>query len=278
MQIGNYKIESIVSSRFRLDGGAMFGVVPKPLWEKENPSDERNRIAMVTRNLLIAGEGKVILIDTGNGGKWDEKGKKIYAMEELDGLQQGLKNLGYGPEDVTHVINTHLHFDHCGGNTYRDGHELKISFPNAQYIVHQRHLEWANNPTPRDKASFFPENWEPLIQSGQLHTVDREGEILPGIFLHLVNGHTPYQILPRISDGETTLLFCGDLIPLAAQTRIPWVMGYDLSPLQTVQEKQSLLEIMSAEKWWLSYEHDPKIAFSQVEKTEKGFVAVEKQV
>ncbi|HDR04846.1 MAG TPA: MBL fold metallo-hydrolase [Candidatus Marinimicrobia bacterium] len=143
--------------------------------------------------------------------------------------------------------------------------------------MHQRHLEWAQNPTPRDKASFFPENWEPLIQNGQLRAVEAEVEILPGIFLHIVNGHTPYQILPRVSDGEKNLLFCGDLIPLAAQTRIPWIMGYDLSPLQTVREKQSMLEIISAEKWWLSYEHDPKIDFSQVARTEKGFLAVEKQ-
>ncbi len=276
MKIGNYRIETIISSRFRLDGGAMFGVVPKVLWEKQNPSDESNRIEMLTRNLLIIGEGKVILIDTGNGEKWDERGKKIYAMAETDGLKKGLAQYGIKPEDVTHVINTHLHFDHCGGNTYHEDGQLKIRFPNARHIVHSRHLEWARNPSPRDRASFFPENWEPLIQQGQIQTIDDDREILPGIFLHIVSGHTPYQILPRISDGETTLLFCGDLIPLASQTRIPWVMGYDLNPITTVQEKQNLLQTIADEKWWLSYEHDPEIAFSQVAKTEKGYLAVEK--
>lgn len=276
MKIGNYTIQTIISSHFRLDGGAMFGVVPKVLWDRTNPADDKNRIQMVTRNLLITGEDKVILIDSGNGEKWDDKSKNIYAMTTENRLLNGLNERGYQGEDVTHVINTHLHFDHAGGNTYLENGEIKATFPNARYIVHARHLDWAEHPTPRDQASFMPENWDILKKNGQILAIKKAVEILPGIFLHIVNGHTPYQILPRISDGKETLLFCGDLIPLASQTKIPWVMGYDLFPLKTVEEKQELLHVITEYKWWLAYEHDADTAFSKVAKTDKGFMAVEK--
>jgi glyoxylase-like metal-dependent hydrolase (beta-lactamase superfamily II) len=274
MQIGRYTVFPVLAGRFRLDGGAMFGVVPKVLWNKTHPADELNRIELVSRCLIVAGEGRLVLVNTGIGQNWAEKERYIYAISESVLLERSLAELGYRPEEVTHVIQTHLHFDHAGGGVVDRGRGLKPAFPRAEYWVQKRHLQWAEAPSERDRASFRPETWECLTHYGQLHLLDGEQELLPGIFLHLVHGHTPYQQLVRIADGGTGLLYCSDLVPFASQVRVPWVMAYDLNPLDTMQEKRRLLGQAAGEGWLLFLEHDPNVATCRVTKTPKGFEAV----
>jgi glyoxylase-like metal-dependent hydrolase (beta-lactamase superfamily II) len=271
MKIGRYTLFPVLAGRFRLDGGAMFGVVPKVLWSKPHPADELNRIELVSRSLLVAGEGMLIMVNTGIGQNWAEKERYIYAVSESVLLERSLAELGYRPEEVTHVIQTHLHFDHAGGGTILHDQGLKPTFPRAEYCVQMRHLQWAEAPSERDRASFRPDTWECLDRDGQLHLLDGEEELLPGVFLHLVHGHTPYQQLVRIADGGTSLLYCSDLVPFASQVRVPWVMAYDLSPLETLQEKRRLLGQAAGEGWLLFLEHDPNVATCRVTETPKGF-------
>jgi glyoxylase-like metal-dependent hydrolase (beta-lactamase superfamily II) len=249
----------------------MFGVVPKVLWSREHPADELNRVEMVSRSLLVAGEGRLVLVNTGMGQNWPDKERAIYAVDDGVRLERSLAELGYRPEEVTHVIQTHLHFDHAGGMTADGGGGPRPLFPRAEYIVQKRHFEWARAPSERDRASFRPDGWECL--GAQLRLVDGEQEILPGLFLHLVHGHTPGQQLLRVSDERTSLLYCSDLVPLASQVRIPWIMAYDLNPLETLKEKHRLLERAAAEGWLLFLEHDPVVATCRVRRTARGFEA-----
>lgn len=281
MNIGGYALYPVAAGGFRLDGGAMFGVVPKVLWNRVHPADELNRIDMVSRSLLLAGEGRVVLVNTGMGTNWSSKERSIYALAPEVELCRSLAALGYAPEQVTHVILTHLHFDHAGGSTVpaASGSDsppeaVEPAFPNAVYYLQREHLEWARHPSARDRASFRPEAWEPLVAAGQLELLDGPRELLPGVFLEVVHGHTPHQQLPRVSDGGSTLLFCSDLVPFASHVRVPWVMGYDLRPVDTVREKHDLLSRAAAEGWRLFLEHDPLYECCRVELTEKGFAAV----
>ncbi len=259
MRIGSYECSSLISSRISLDGGAMFGVVPRTLWSRDYPPDEQNRIEMVTRSLLLRDGKDVILIDTGAGDRWDEKSRSIYGIREEKSLEESLNDLGIQAGDVSLVIHTHLHFDHCGGSVcVRDG-DLVPRFPNAEYIVHPRHLEWALSPSARDRASFRPDDFIPLQKSGQLRSVDA-GEIRPHLELLTAQGHTPYQFLPRVYDDQASLLYCADMVPLSAQIKIPWVMAYDLFPLETVREKEALMSRAAAEGWMLFFEHDARTA------------------
>ena len=282
MEIGKYKIYSFLTSHFSLDGGAMFGVIPKIMWEKYHPADELNRIEMVTRTLLIINkeDNQIILIDTGNGDKWEDRILKRFAMRNIN-IETALEEqFNIKAEDITHVILTHFHFDHIGGNTKfkygNSGDEIVPTFPNAKYICHKKHYEWALNPDDRDKASFMKENWEAIVENNLMEFVEYEdeGEYLPNLFLHSVSGHTPYQLLVRITDeSETkTLLHGADLIPLASQLQIPWVMGYDLYPMKTVAEKKKMLSRAVDNEWFIFYEHDLDIEMSQVVRTERGFI------
>lgn len=275
MKIGNYYLYSVPAGRFKLDGGAMFGVVPKVLWSRAHPADGLNRIEMVSRCLLILGEGKVILVNSGIGNHWGEKERSIYGISDAVDLSRSLGELGYEPQDVTHVIQTHLHFDHIGGGTEIREQVRLPSFPNALYYTQEKHYQWACNPSERDRASFIAEHWECIVGSGRMRWVQGETEILPGIFLHLVHGHTPYQQLPRITDGSSTLLFCSDLIPLASQVKIPWTMGYDLRPVDTVREKKEVLAKAAADDWLLFLEHDPQYELCKVAFKEDGFAISE---
>ena len=273
MRIGDYELHSVMAGRFKLDGGAMFGVVPKVLWSRLHPADEANRVDMVCRSLLLAGKGRVVLVNTGIGTNWSDKQRSIYALDSRVDLPGSLSALGFRPEEVTHVIQTHLHFDHAGGCTaFPAGIP---AFPNAVYFAQKGHFQWACSPSVRDRASFIPETWEPLVRAGCLELIDGPRELLPGVFLEIVHGHTPYQQLPRISDGSTTLLYASDLVPFASQVQVPWVMGYDLRPVDTVHEKAELLSRAAKERWLVFLEHDPVFECCRVEVGEKGFTAAE---
>ncbi len=258
MKIGNYDLYSIETSRFALDGGAMFGIVPKTLWEKKISPDEKNRIPMCTRSLFLVSKDKRILIDTGNGDKWDDKNRSIYKIDTNSvNIQNALNHLGYTPEDITDIINTHLHFDHCGGNTRFDNSDKIVpAFPNATYWIQKTNWELATHPTEKDRASYLANNWEVLMENGMIEFVDGPGEILPGITVITSNGHTTGQQHPIISDGITTIFYCGDIIPTSAHIPVPWVMGYDIFPVTTMEEKKKLLPRMVDENWILFFEHD----------------------
>ena len=273
MHIGRYEIHPVETGEFALDGGAMFGVVPKSLWEKLHPPDERNRITMAARALLLVGDGRNVLIDTGNGSKFGEKLRSIYRIETGGpSLSSSLARYNLRPDDITDVILTHLHFDHAGGSTVRIGETVVPAFPNARYYVQRAQYEAALHPTERDRASFLPEDFRVLGEEGLLEFTEGEGEVLPGIQVKVFHGHTSALQAPCISDGRTTLLFCSDLIPLAAHVSLPWIMAYDLRPLVTLEEKRRTLEAAAEEGWLLFFEHDPVQVSARVGRGEKGFV------
>jgi glyoxylase-like metal-dependent hydrolase (beta-lactamase superfamily II) len=271
MQIGNYALTSIETGRFALDGGAMFGVVPWVFWSKTNPPDERQRITLAARCLLIRGEGRTILVDNGNGNKWNDKLKDIYRLDNSQfTLEDSLAKAGVKPEEVTDVILTHLHFDHCGGSTKIVNGKLEPTFPNATHYVQKAHWDLSQNPTDRDRASFMRDDFMLLYEKGMLQLVDGEKELFPGISLLVCNGHTTAQQLPLISDGKTTLLFLCDLVPTTSHIPFPFVMGYDVRPLVTLEEKKKILPRAEKENWILFFEHDSETVAVTLQKTEKG--------
>jgi glyoxylase-like metal-dependent hydrolase (beta-lactamase superfamily II) len=276
MNIGPYTLSAIETGNFRLDGGAMFGVVPWMFWSKTNPPDERQRITLAARCLLIRGNGRIILVDTGNGSKWNDKLRDIYALDNSRyDLLSSLRAQGVDREDVTDVILTHLHFDHAGGSTMRVDGKLQATFPRATHYVQRTHWELSQHPTEKDRASFIPEDFELLMEKQMLELVDGETQIFPGIDLIVTNGHTSAQQLPLISDGTTSLLYCCDLIPTSSHVPIPYVMGYDVRPLGTLEEKKRILPRAAEENWILFLEHDERTSAIRVVKTEKGFSAAD---
>ena len=277
MKIGPYTLHEIHAGQLRLDGGAMFGIVPKPLWERRIPADDRNRIPLATRCLLLEGDGRVVLIDNGVGDKYDAKFADIYGVDqESADLHRSLAEAGFSVDDVTDVILTHLHFDHCGGSTTRDADgTLRVVFPNATFHVQRAHWTWAHE-SPREGASFLPENLDPLEASGQLHLVDGPGPMLPGIEALIVDGHTRGQQLLKISDDEQTLLYAADLLPTAAHVPLLWVMAYDVAPLDTISEKEEILDQAVREGWTVFFEHDTETATARIEKSERGFQVVDR--
>jgi glyoxylase-like metal-dependent hydrolase (beta-lactamase superfamily II) len=273
MNIGPYTIQPVDTGSFALDGGAMFGVVPRTLWEKSNPPDEKNRIPMAARAMLLTGGGRTILVDVGNGDKLPEKLSAIYKIDNRrTDLLSSLRALGVSPEEVTDVLLTHLHFDHAGGSTIREHGSVRPTFPRARYYVQKDHWLAAQKPTERDRASFFPEDYLPLYEHGQLHLVEGEGEILPGIRVTLVHGHTTALQCPVVSDGRTTLFYCADLMPTVSHVQLPWIMAYDLRPLVTLEEKRKILGRAHEEGWILFFEHDHATAAGRVRMTDRGIV------
>jgi len=262
LSLGRYRLASVLAGTFALDGGAMFGIVPRPLWEKQVPPDSRNRIRLAARCLLaVDSEGpRRILVDDGMGDKWDAKRADIYAVEGRD-LDAELARHGVARQDVTDVILTHLHFDHAGGTTRRGaGGRLELAFPNATYHLQRRNWQWAHAPSERDAGSFLAENFEALQHSNRLHLLDGEAELFPGLELIVSEGHTVGQQLPRVHGDGTHLTFCGDVIPTRAHIRVSWVMAYDLQPLTTVEEKKVLLAQALEDDGILFFEHDPDVA------------------
>lgn len=273
MNIGKYKLTLLETGTFGLDGGAMFGIIPKPLWQKTNPADEKNRITLGARCLLLESGSKKILVETGMGEAWEEKFMSIYKVDFSEHtLLKSLDNRGVQPNEITDVILTHLHFDHTGGSTKTENGKMIPAFPNAKYHVQKEQFDWALNPSDRDKGSFIPHTYLPLQESGVLNLI--EGDIFfdDEIQFLTVNGHTIAQQMLKLSDSSNTFLFCGDLIPTMYHIPIPYVMGYDIQPLKTVEEKQKYLQLAVDEGWKLIFGHDHINSSATVKKTEKGFM------
>ncbi|WP_111630293.1 MBL fold metallo-hydrolase [Larkinella arboricola] len=263
-------LKTIDTGFFKLDGGAMFGVVPKALWNKQNPADDANRCTWAMRCLLVENGQQLLLIDTGLGDKQDDRFFSHYDPHGEASLLKSIRQAGYSEKDITDVLLTHLHFDHVGGAVRRAGEQLLATFPAATYWSHSQHWQWAVNPNPREKASFLKENIQPLQESGQLQFVDQQTFPFPDIELLPVDGHTEKMTLPIIRVGSQTVAYVADLLPSAAHIPLPWVMSYDVRPLLTMQEKAQLLQQAADENWILVFEHDPLIEAATVEATEKG--------
>lgn len=264
------KLYAIETGLFKLDGGAMFGVVPKPLWERSNPADENNRIEMAARSLLIEDGNRLILIDTGLGNKQSEKFFSHYALWGEYSLSSSLEKAGFHQDDITDVVFTHLHFDHCGGAIVRNKKGFyEPAFKNARFWSHKDHWQWATAPNVREKASFLPENILPLEESGQLNLLDGSSTPL-GFDVLLMDGHTEKQMLPKIQYKGKTIVFVADLIPTAGHLPIPYIMGYDTRPLLSLEEKARFLEEAVSNDYLLFMEHDAHNELITVKRTEKG--------
>jgi glyoxylase-like metal-dependent hydrolase (beta-lactamase superfamily II) len=261
----------------RLDGGAMFGVVPKSLWEKRIPADERNRIPMTMRCLLVEHPSGLILIDTGAGNKENAKFKDIYGIENegadgLTWLEDGLKEIGVAPTDISLVINSHLHFDHAGGNTrIRPDGSVEISFPNATYIVKRGEFDYATHTNERTAASYFDRNYVPIEAADRIEFVSREKEIVKGIRVIPTPGHTPFHQSIMIESAGERAFYFADLVPTSAHLPLPWIMGYDVEPLVTLETKRRILKQAMDEKWLLIFEHDARTAWGRVAVDAKGY-------
>jgi glyoxylase-like metal-dependent hydrolase (beta-lactamase superfamily II) len=266
------KLHTINAGYFKLDGGAMFGVVPKSMWNKVNPADDKNMCTWAMRCLLIEHGNYRILVDTGMGNKQDEKFFSHYYPHGDDSIEKGLAALGLTTLDITDVFLTHLHFDHCGGAIKRDGDKLVPAFKNAVYWSHKSHWDSAINPNEREKASFLKENIQPLMDSGQLRLLEiADGdEWMPDIRVRLVNGHTDAMMLPQINCNNQTILYCADLVPSVAHVSMPWVMAYDMRPMDTLKEKRQLLGEAVMNNWTLFLEHDPINECCTLEQTDRG--------
>jgi glyoxylase-like metal-dependent hydrolase (beta-lactamase superfamily II) len=272
MKIGSYEIIEIETGRFSLDGGAMFGIVPKNLWSQLHPSDEENRIVLAMRSLLLKSSDRLIIIETGAGTKFNEKLLKIYDIDYSSySLAKSFDNLGLSYNDVTDVILTHLHFDHAGGSTYWDSDKLKLTFPHAQHYIQSDHWQWAHGDSEKELGSFFEDDFEPIEKMGKLTILDGGCEVAPGIDILPFYGHTQAMQLIKVSDNKTTLFYCSDLIPTAAHIALLWNMAYDNNPLITIEEKKRILKQALNEKWIFYYCHDPFRAASTVKLTSKGY-------
>jgi glyoxylase-like metal-dependent hydrolase (beta-lactamase superfamily II) len=271
-----YTLHPIETGQVALDGGAMFGIVPKPLWERRIAADARNRIPLALRCLLAQAGDRLVLIDTGVGDKIDAKFADIYGVDHSRHTLQGsLRAAGFDASDVTDVVLTHLHFDHCGGATVRqpDG-TLGLAFPNAQVHVQRDHWTWATRDNKREQASFLAENLEPLEQSGHLVQHDGEGEILPGIRVRTADGHTRAQQIVLLDDADGTVAFPADLLPTHHHLAPAWTMGYDVLPMTSMDEKAALLADAIAGDWRVLFEHDVDMSWARIEQTERGPRAV----
>jgi glyoxylase-like metal-dependent hydrolase (beta-lactamase superfamily II) len=281
LQLGRWSLAAVQDGTFALDGGAMFGIVPRLLWERHLAPDAKHRVRLAARCLLAVDDaaGRCVLVDDGIGDKWDAKRLEMYAVDKSTGdLDAGLATHGISRADVTDVILTHLHFDHAGGTTRRrTGGGLELAFPNATYHLQRRNWQWAHAPSEKDLGSFLPENFALLEFSGHLHLVDGELELYPDLQLIVSEGHTVAQQLPRFYGAGTHLTYCGDVIPTRAHVRLPWVMAYDLYPLTTIEEKKMLLAQALDEDGILFLEHDPDVAAVRL-REEEGHAAVREAV
>jgi glyoxylase-like metal-dependent hydrolase (beta-lactamase superfamily II) len=272
-------MHAIHAGGLKLDGGAMFGIVPKPLWERRIPADQRNRIQLAMRCLLIEHEVGPILVDTGLGNKEDTKFQDIYGVENRGPggrtrLEEALELLGVRPDDVVLVLQTHLHFDHAGGSTYRDaGGAVRPSFPRARYVVQRGELEFASRPNERTAASYLPHNFVPLVESGLLDVVEGDVEIVKGVRLLRTPGHTPWHQSVLVDAGNERIFFAADLFPTAAHIPLPWIMGYDVEPLVTLETKRRILREAQAENWLVVFEHDAQLSWARITHDGKSYAA-----
>ncbi|HVT84458.1 MAG TPA: MBL fold metallo-hydrolase [Chitinophagaceae bacterium] len=273
------KLYSINTGYFKLDGGAMFGVVPKSIWNKINPADENNMCSWALRCLLIEDGDRLILVDNGIGNKQDAKFFSYYYLHGDDSLDKSLEKHGFHRDDITDVFLTHLHFDHCGGSIIREGEKLIPAFKNATYWSNEKHWEWAVNPNEREKASFLKENILPIKESGQLKHIDvpaTDTKKLPSavfnenISVRFVSGHTESMMLPQVNYNGKTVVFMADLLPSQGHIPIPYVMAYDMFPLTTLNEKKSFLKEAVESDYILFFEHDPQNECCTLQQTERG--------
>ncbi len=272
MKIGKYDLYSVETSEFGLDGGAMFGIIPKPVWEKKVPADELNRVNMVTRSLLLVSDEKKILIDTGNGTKWEEKYKQIYDINtDQYNIEKSLGKYGFNSEQITDVICTHMHFDHIGGNTKIKSGEVVPTFPNAKYWISEENWKLANHPSQKDAGSFIEHDWKVLAENQMIEIIDGREPFIEGIETFVTHGHTPGLLHPIVSDGFNKLFYGADIFPMVAHISIPWVMAYDVQTVVTMEEKQKLLQKMEREDWILFFEHDPHVQACTVHKDGKHY-------
>jgi glyoxylase-like metal-dependent hydrolase (beta-lactamase superfamily II) len=265
------QLYTINTGFFKLDGGAMFGVVPKTMWNKLNPADENNMCNWAMRSLLIQDGNKLILVDNGIGDKQDAKFFSHYYLNGNDSLEKSLAQHGFHASDITDVLLTHLHFDHCGGSIKKENEKYVTAFPNATYWSDSRHWEWATNPNDREKASFLKENILPISDSGQLKFVDKnEDEFFDSIKIRYAFGHTDAMMLPEVEYKGKKIVFMADLIPAAAHIPVPFVMAYDMFPMKTLTEKKSFLTEACEKEMILFFEHDPQVECCTLMNTEKG--------
>lgn len=278
MKLGKFNIEAIDTGIFALDAGPMFGVVPKALWQRRyHPGDENNRIPLAARPLLVQFDGKVVLIDTGNGNKFSEKQAKLYGIDlEKSSILSALKKQNVAAEQVTDIILTHLHFDHVGGATIFQGDRLVPTFPNAKYYIQKEQLNWAKNPSPKDAASFLPENIDPLIEHAQLEIIDGEGELFEGISLINSFGHTQAMQMVKIQSEGQSLYFLSDTVPTSAHLPLAFSMGYDNFPLKVIEEKKRLFPQIYEENAIIYFEHDAFLQAATLATSEKGFIIKDK--
>jgi len=275
--VGALTVHAIQAGGQKLDGGAMFGVVPKILWERRIPADERNRIQLGMRCLLIEHPSGLVLVDTGAGNKEDEKFKQVYGIENegADGrtaLEDGLREIGVRPDDIGIVINTHLHFDHAGGNTFRDeAGVIRPSFPRARYFVRRGEYDYATHPNERTSASYFERNFMPVVAEGKFEFVSREREIVKGIRVIPTPGHTPFHQSVLIESGGERMFFLADMCPTSAHLPLPWIMGYDVEPLVTLETKRRILRRAEDEGWVLVFEHDATVPWGRVKHDGKSY-------
>lgn len=276
-RVGSLQCHTLHAGLQRLDGGAMFGVVPRPLWERKIPPDERNRIPLAMRCLLVEHPDGLVLVDTGAGNKDEEKFREIYALENAGTpgptlLEDALAELGHRPGDVKLVINTHLHFDHAGGNTRSEGAAAApgLSFPSATYVVQRGELEFARHTNERTRASYLPPNFEPIAAAGRWRLLEGDVEVVPGISVRVTPGHVPFHQAVLVSSGGETAAFVADLIPTAAHLPLPWIMGYDLEPLRTLETKRRFLADALAGQWRIVFEHDAQVAWGWLRQEGKG--------
>jgi glyoxylase-like metal-dependent hydrolase (beta-lactamase superfamily II) len=284
-RVGNFRCHTLEAGLQHLDGGAMFGVVPRTLWTRRITPDDRNRIPLAMRCLLVEHPRGLLLIDTGLGNKEDPKFIDIYGIENAGTpgptrLEDALRELGHAPADIRWVINTHLHFDHAGGNTTAvdppgGAREVRLTFPNATYMVQRGDLEFARHTNERTRASYLPHNFEPVDAAGKFRLLEGDGEVLPGIRVRLTPGHVPYHQSVLVSDGGETLAFLADLIPTSAHLPLPWIMGYDVEPLRTLESRRALLKDAVAGGWLLVFEHDARVAYGRAVEGKGGVILTE---
>lgn len=271
---GDLRVITVDAGRVRLDGGAMFGVVPKPLWERRIPADDRNRIPLAMRCLLIQKGEETLLVDSGAGNKEGEKFRDIYGLEnegDPTRLEDRLRAWGVAPGDVDRVLCTHLHFDHAGGAVAADAEgELRPAFPNARYVIRRGEWEFAHRDNERIQASYLPHNFELLDEEGLIDFIEEDAEVAPGVHMVRTPGHTPHHQSVRIEAGDDVLLYLADLVPTSAHVPLPWIMGYDVEPLVTLEAKREVLGRAGAEGWVLIFEHDPEVAYGWARPREEG--------
>ena len=269
--VGDARVTVLHDGTIALDGGAMFGVVPRVVWEKKDPPDERNRVTLGLNVALVESGGKRVLVDTGMGDRWSEREVRMYGIDRSTTLIGGLRARGLAPRDIDVVVNTHLHFDHAGGNTRREGSRVVPTFPRARYVVQRGEWEDATHPHERSRASYREDDFVPVAEAAQLDLIDGEAEVAPGVRAVRVGGHTTHHQMVMVESGGETLVVPTDLLPTASHLPLPFVMGYDLFPVATLEAKRKLLEAAVEGGWRILFYHDPRTPLGRVRREGEGY-------